>query len=71
MNQQELTESYTVKETRYGLFTSVHPDGTEMVTAATEKACRSVTENIHIPCIYGTFEGHVSVGHSAFISGKL
>ena len=60
MTQEELTASYTVRETRYGLFTSSRPDGTDMVTAATEAACRLVTERIHIPYLCGTFTGTVT-----------
>lgn len=71
MTQQEMTDGYTVEQSRFGLYTSVAPDGTRMVTALTEEACRSVTERIHIPSIYGTFEGYVSVGHSATVGGKL
>ena len=60
MTQEELTASYTVRKTRYDLFTSSRPDGTDMVTAATEAACRLVTERIHIPYLCGTFTGTVS-----------
>ena len=62
---------YTVTESRFGLFTSVLTDGTKMVTAATEDACRFVTDHIHIPCLKGEFKGYTSVPRSATVEGKL
>ena len=71
MTEQELLSSYTVKESRFGLFTSYKPDGEAMVTSATEKECRFATEMIHIPSLFGTFTGTTSVGSEAFVGGKL
>ena len=62
---------YTVTKSRFGLFTSVLTDGTKMVTAATEDACRFVTDNIHIPCLKGEFKGWTSEPRSATVGGKL
>ena len=62
---------YTVTESRFGLFTSVLTDGTKMVTAATEEACRFCTDNIHIPCLKGEFTGWTSEPRSATVGGKL
>ena len=62
---------YTVTESRFGLFTSVLTDGTKMVTAATEDACRFATDNIHIPCLKGEFKGWTSEPRSATVGGKL
>lgn len=73
-----MTETYTcqgieyvVTESRYGLFTSIQTDGTPMTTAATKEACISVTDNIHIPVLKGTFDGYTSVGRKATVDGKL
>ena len=63
--------NYTVRESRYGLFISVAPDGTEMITAMTEEACRYATDNIHIPVIFGEFDGYTSKQHSSVVDGKL
>lgn len=71
MTQAEVLANYTIVETRFELFTSVHPDGTQMVTAATREACASVTENIHIPSLFGTFTGVTAVVGEAFVGGKL
>lgn len=71
MTQQELTMNYTVKESRYGLFTSYKPDGEAMVTGETEESCRFVTEMIHIPNLYGTFTGGTSVGEFASVGVDL
>ena len=62
---------YTIKESRFGLFTSYLEDGTGMVTAATEEACRFVTDNIHIPSLKGEFKGWTSEPRSATVQGKL
>lgn len=71
MTEQELLSSYTVKESRFTLFTSYKPDGEAMVTAATEEACRFATENIHIPSMFGTFRGGTSVGDVASVGVDL
>ena len=62
---------YEVVESRFGLFTSIQPDGTRMTTAATKDACIYVTDNIHIPCLKGTFDGYTSTPRSATVQGKL
>ena len=63
--------SYTIEQSRYGLYTSVLKDGTKMTTALTEDACRYVTENIRIPVLRGEWDGHTSVMSSAIVGGKL
>jgi hypothetical protein len=62
---------YTVKESRFGLFTSVLTDGTRMVTGMTEEAVRYCTDNIHIPVIQGTFDGWTSSPKASVVDGKL
>ena len=62
---------YTIVESRYGLFTSVLADGTEMTTALTEEACRFVTDNIRIPVMKGEYDGWTSTLGSAVVGGKL
>ena len=63
--------AYTIEESRYGLFTSVLSEGKPMTTAATEDACRWITENIRIPVMRGEFDGYVSSGRSSVVGGKL
>ena len=62
---------FTIEKSRFGLFTSIAPDGTRMVTGMTEDACRWVTVNIHIPVLLGTFDGYSSEARSATVEGKL
>ena len=62
---------FTIKKTRYGLYTSVADDGTEMVTGMTEDAVQWVTVNIHIPVLQGTFDGYTSSGYAGSVAGKL
>ena len=62
---------YEIIETRYGLFTSVTPDGKQLTTALTREACDFVTCNIRIPVLQGTWEGETSVIGSATVEGKL
>ena len=71
MTQEQVLAEYTIYESRFGLFISVHPDGTEMVTAGTREACTFATENIHIPHLFGTFTGTSSIVGDAFVGGKL
>ena len=69
-----MTENYeyTIKRSRYGLYTSVRTsDGTSMVTGLTEEACRLVTDTIHIPVLKGTFDGWTSTPRSSVVEGKL
>ena len=63
--------SYTIKETRYGLFTSVFADGTQGTTALTHDACDFVTRNIRIPVMRGEWDGITSVMGKATVDGKL
>ena len=70
LNADELAK-FTIEKSRFGLFTSIAPDGTRMVTGATEDSCRWVTVNIHIPCLLGTFDGITSEGRDSVIAGKL
>jgi len=63
--------SYTIEESRYGLFTSVLKDGTKMTTALTEDACRFVTDNIRIPVLRNEYDGETSTLGSAVVQGKL
>jgi len=62
---------YEIIETRYGLFTSVTPDGKQLTTALTREACDYVTKNIRIPVLQGTWDGETSVVGSATVGGKL
>ena len=62
---------YTIKESRFGLFTSYLEDGTAMVTGATEEACRFCTDHIHIPSLKGEFKGWTSTPRNATVFGKL
>ena len=63
--------SYTIKQSRYGLYTSVFADGTRGTTALTEDACRFVTDNIRIPVMRGEWDGPTSTLGSAVVGGKL
>lgn len=62
---------YTVKQSRYGLFTSFDIDNTPLTTALTEESCRFVTENIRIPVLQGTWDAYTSVLGDAVVTGKL
>ena len=66
-----MSYEYTIKQTRYGLYTSVLTDGTEMTTGLTKEGVRYVTDHIHIPVLKGEFDGWTSVGRSATVDGKL
>ena len=61
---------YTIKRSRYGLYTSYLSDGTAMVTGLTEDACRLVTDTIHIPVLKGEFDGWTSIMGKAVVDGK-
>ena len=63
--------SYTINESRYGLFTSVFADGTAGTTALTAEACDWVTRNIRIPVMRGEWDGVTSVMGKATVEGKL
>lgn len=63
--------SYTIKQSRYGLYTSFLKDGTPMTTALTEKACKFVTDNIRIPVLRNEYDGETSVMGIAVVGGKL
>ena len=63
--------SFEIKESRYGLFTSVFADGTKGTTALTYEACDWVTKNIRIPVMRGEFDGVTSVMGKAVVGGKL
>ena len=63
--------SYTIIESRYGLFTSVFADGTKGTTALTKEACDFVTKNIRIPVMRGEWDGATSIVGSATVGGKL
>ena len=63
--------SYTIKKTRYGLYTSVFADGTPGTTALTAEACDWVTRNIRIPVMRGEWDGQTSVMGKAVVDGKL
>lgn len=63
--------SYTIKESRYGLFTSIFEDGTQGTTALTREACDFVTKNIRIPVMRGEWDGVTSVMGTAVVGGKL
>lgn len=62
---------YTVKESRFGLFTSFDKDSNPLTTALTEEGCRFVTENIRIPVLQGTWDAYTSVLGDAVVTGKL
>ena len=63
--------SYTIEESRYGLFTSVFADGTKGTTALTREACDYVTRNIRIPVMRGDWDGITSTLGKAVVGGKL
>ena len=63
--------AYTIKKTRYGLYTGVFADGTEGTTALTEEACDFVMRNIRIPVLRGEWDGDTKVMGSAIVGGKL
>lgn len=63
--------SYTLVKSRYGLYTSVLSDGTQMVTGLTEDAVRLVTDDIHIPVMKGEYNGFTSEPRSSVVDGKL
>ena len=52
---------YRVQKTAADCFMSILEDGTEMVTAATEEACRVCTEHIHMPYHYGSDSSDIKV----------
>lgn len=71
-NANSITDwDYTIKKSRFGLYTSVLSDGTRMTTALTEDACRYVTDNIRIPVMKGEFDGWTSTMGKAVVDGKL
>ena len=63
--------SYTIEESRYGLFTSVFANGDKGTTALTREACDFVTTNIRIPVMRGEWDGPTSIMGSAIVGGKL
>ena len=63
--------SYTIKKSRYGLYTSVFANGTKGTTALTEEACDFVTRNIRIPVMRGEWDGPTSTLGTATVGGKL
>ena len=64
--------SYTIEESRYGLFTSVFADGTKGTTALTREACDLCDcKYIRIPVMRGEWDGPTSVMGSAIVGGKL
>ena len=63
--------SYTLVESRYGLYTSVLTDGTRMVTGMTEEGVRLVTDDIHIPVMKGEYDGFTSQPRRSVVEGKL
>lgn len=63
--------SYTIEQSRYGLYTSFLKDGTPMTTALTEEACEFVTTNIRIPVLRNEYDGETSVMGIAVVGGKL
>ena len=62
---------YTIKQSRYGLYTSFDKDNNPMTTALTEEACRYVTDNIRIPVLQGTWDGDTSLLGKAVVTGNL
>ena len=62
---------FDITESRFGLFTSVKTDGTNMITAMTEDACLRATKDVHIPVLLGCFEGYTSEPRSGTVGGKL
>ena len=62
---------FTIEKSRFGLYTSIAPDGTRMVTGMTEESVDWATKNIHIPHLLGTFDGVTSKGRSSVVDGKL
>lgn len=62
---------YTIRQSRFGLFTSYDANDVPLTTALTEEACDFVTKNIRIPVLTGTFTGTESKLGSAIVTGKL
>jgi len=62
---------YEIIESRFGLFTSVTPDGTKLTTGLTREAVDDVTMNIRIPVLQGTFDGYESTKYTGQVEGKL
>ena len=62
---------YEIIETRFGLFTSVTPDGTKLTTGLTREGVDDVTMNIRIPVLQGTFDGYESTKYTGQVDGKL
>ena len=70
LSREELM-AFTIEESRYGLFTSVAPNGARLVTAMSEEICRRVTETIHIPSLFKDPSVTTVVVGSANVGGKL
>ena len=45
--------TYRIEKKRFGTYTSILDDGTEMVTGMTEEGVKIVTEDIHLPFYFG------------------
>ena len=62
---------YDIIESRFGLFTSVTPDGTKLTTGPTREAVDFVTKNIRIPVLQGTWADDQKVTYDGEVGGKL
>lgn len=66
-----IDDVFYIKETRYGLFTSVKKNGDNFLTGATYDGVLEVSR-WHLKCEQdGTLEKYTRVVGDAFISGKL
>jgi len=63
--------AYTVSKSRFGLYTSILCSGDRMVSGSTLDAVVSVTRDIHIPVLRGTFDGYTSQSRTSVVDGKL
>lgn len=63
--------TYIIQKSRFGLYTSVLTNGTQMVTGPTEDAVRYVTDEIHIPVMKGEYDGWTSQPRIGVVEGKL
>ena len=45
--------TYRIEKKRFGTYTSIRDDGTEMVTGMSEEAVKIATEEIHMPYYFG------------------
>ena len=72
-DQVWIDEVFFVKETRFGLFTSVlrQPYGAHFITGMTREGVTEVTR-WHLKCVQdGTLDDHTRIVNSGVVGGKL